>query len=45
VTEVADGPVLVISDEKITASHRARDAYVYLLSELGREFSQLRDGS
>jgi len=30
VTEVADGPVLVISGEKITASHRARDAYVYV---------------
>jgi len=30
VTEVADGPVLVVSGEKITALHRARDAYVYV---------------
>ena len=29
-TEVADGPVLVVSGEKITALHRARDAYVYV---------------
>jgi len=26
VTDLADGPVLLISGEKITASHRARDA-------------------
>jgi len=30
VTDLADGPVLLISGEKITASHRARDAYVYV---------------
>jgi hypothetical protein len=30
---------------KITSSHRGRRCLVYLLSELGREFSQLRDGS
>jgi hypothetical protein len=30
VTDLADGPVLAISGEKITASHRARDAYVYV---------------
>ena len=29
-TDLADGPVLLISGEKITASHRARDAYVYV---------------
>jgi DNA invertase Pin-like site-specific DNA recombinase/predicted DNA-binding transcriptional regulator AlpA len=29
-TDLADGPVLLISQEKITASHRARDAYVYV---------------
>ena len=28
--ELADGPVLLIAGEKITASHRARDAYVYV---------------
>jgi DNA invertase Pin-like site-specific DNA recombinase/predicted DNA-binding transcriptional regulator AlpA len=30
VTDLADGPVLLISQEKVTASHRARDAYVYV---------------
>jgi Resolvase, N terminal domain len=30
VPEVADCPVLLILGEKITASHRARDAYVYV---------------
>jgi DNA invertase Pin-like site-specific DNA recombinase/predicted DNA-binding transcriptional regulator AlpA len=30
VTEPASGPVLLISGEKITASHRDRDAYVYV---------------
>jgi len=30
VTDLADGPVLLVSGEKITASHRARDAYVYV---------------
>jgi hypothetical protein len=30
VTDLAVGPVLMISGEKITASHRARDAYVYV---------------
>jgi DNA invertase Pin-like site-specific DNA recombinase len=30
VADLADGPVLLISGEKITASHRARDAYVYV---------------
>jgi DNA invertase Pin-like site-specific DNA recombinase len=30
VTDLADGPVLLISQAKITASHRARDAYVYV---------------
>lgn len=29
-TDLADGPVLLVSGEKITASHRARDAYVYV---------------
>jgi DNA invertase Pin-like site-specific DNA recombinase len=29
-TDLADGPLLLISGEKITASHRARDAYVYV---------------
>ena len=29
-TDLAGGPVLLISGEKITASHRARDAYVYV---------------
>ena len=28
--DLADGPALLISGEKITASHRARDAYVYV---------------
>ena len=28
VIDLADGPALLISGEKITASHRARDAYV-----------------
>jgi DNA invertase Pin-like site-specific DNA recombinase len=30
VTDLAGGPVLLISGEKITTSHRARDAYVYV---------------
>lgn len=30
VTDLADGPVLLVCGEKITASHRARDAYVYV---------------
>jgi hypothetical protein len=30
---------------KVTAAHLSRRALLYLLSELGREFSQLRDGS
>jgi DNA invertase Pin-like site-specific DNA recombinase len=30
VADLADGPALLISGEKITASHRARDAYVYV---------------
>jgi DNA invertase Pin-like site-specific DNA recombinase len=30
VADLADGPALLISAEKITASHRARDAYVYV---------------
>jgi len=30
VTDLAEGPVLLVSGEKITASHRARDAYVYV---------------
>jgi DNA invertase Pin-like site-specific DNA recombinase len=30
VTDLADGPALLIAGEKITASHRARDAYVYV---------------
>jgi len=30
VPDLADGPALVISGEKVTASHRARDAYVYV---------------
>jgi DNA invertase Pin-like site-specific DNA recombinase len=30
VTDLADGPLLLLSGEKITASHRARDAYVYV---------------
>jgi excisionase family DNA binding protein len=30
VTDLAGGPALLISGEKITASHRARDAYVYV---------------
>jgi len=30
VPDLADGPALLISGEKITASHRARDAYVYV---------------
>ena len=29
-TDLTEGPVLLISGEKITASHRARDAYVYV---------------
>jgi hypothetical protein len=29
---------------KITAAHRRRDAVIYLLSELGRGFSQFRGG-
>ena len=29
-TDLAAGPVLLVSGEKITASHRARDAYVYV---------------
>ncbi len=29
-TDLAEGPVLLVSGEKITASHRARDAYVYV---------------
>ena len=29
---------------KISPSHLGRDAYVYLLSELGRDFSQFKDG-
>ena len=28
--DLADGPLLLVSGEKITASHRARDAYVYV---------------
>jgi hypothetical protein len=44
VPEVADCPALLIPGEKITASHRARDAYVYLLSELRREFYQFKGG-
>ena len=30
VPELADGPALLISGEKVTASHRSRDAYVYV---------------
>jgi DNA invertase Pin-like site-specific DNA recombinase/predicted DNA-binding transcriptional regulator AlpA len=30
VIDLADGPALLIAGEKITASHRARDAYVYV---------------
>jgi DNA invertase Pin-like site-specific DNA recombinase len=30
VSDLAAGPVLLVSAEKITASHRARDAYVYV---------------
>src|SRR5205823_5310115 len=30
VTDLTEGPVLLISGEKITAAHRARDAYVYV---------------
>jgi DNA invertase Pin-like site-specific DNA recombinase len=30
VTDLADGPALLVAGEKITASHRARDAYVYV---------------
>jgi excisionase family DNA binding protein len=30
VPDLADGPVLLVAGEKITASHRARDAYVYV---------------
>jgi DNA invertase Pin-like site-specific DNA recombinase len=30
VADLADGPVLLIAGEKVTASHRARDAYVYV---------------
>ena len=30
VIDLADGPALLIADGKITASHRARDAYVYV---------------
>jgi excisionase family DNA binding protein len=30
VADLADGPALLIAGEKITASHRARDAYVYV---------------
>jgi hypothetical protein len=30
---------------KVTAAHLSRRAVLYLLSELGREFSQLRDGA
>ena len=29
---------------KITASHLSRAAVIYLLSELGRDFSQFKDG-
>ena len=28
--EMADGPALLIAGEKVTGSHRARDAYVYV---------------
>ena len=28
------GPALLLTTEKISASHRSRDAYVYLLTEL-----------
>ncbi len=28
--ELADGPALLIAGEKVTASHRSRDAYVYV---------------
>jgi hypothetical protein len=38
-------PVLMLSGEKITTSHLGRDAYVYLLSELGGEFPQFKGGS
>jgi DNA invertase Pin-like site-specific DNA recombinase len=30
VTDLADGPALLVADGKITASHRARDAYIYV---------------
>jgi excisionase family DNA binding protein len=30
VADLADGPALLIASEKITASHRSRDAYVYV---------------
>ena len=30
--------------QKISPSHLGRDAYIYLLSELAREFSQFKDG-
>jgi len=30
VTDLADAPVLLVSGDKITVSHRARDAYVYV---------------
>ena len=30
VTDLAEGPALLVSGGKITASHRARDAYVYV---------------
>ena len=29
---------------KVTPARLRRDAYLYLLSELGREFSQFKDG-
>ena len=43
-TGLAGGPALLIADGKVTASHRARDAYIYLLSELRRGFYQFKGG-
>jgi hypothetical protein len=35
----------VNGEHKITSFHRERAALIYLLSELGSEFSQFKDGS
>jgi hypothetical protein len=36
------GPALLLTIDKITAAHRSRDAYVYLLTELPEGAVQFR---